>query len=78
MSDSLDLAFGRGPRSLNKSKEQFMDQNNRVLSRLGARELSEHEVEVVSGSLKIRRTFTPCFVDNKQQVLAGDQAIGEC
>ena len=78
MSDSPDLVFGRGPRSLYKSKEQFMDQSNRVLSRLGARELSEQEVEAVAGALRIRHTLTPCFVDSKQQRLAGDQAIGEC
>jgi hypothetical protein len=55
-----------------------MHQNNRVLGRLGARELSEQEVEAVGGSLRIHHTFTPCFVDSKQQRLAGDQAIGEC
>ncbi len=55
-----------------------MDQSNRVLSRLGARELGEQEVEAVAGALRIRHTLTPCFVDSKQQRLAGDQAIGEC
>jgi len=55
-----------------------MDQNNRVLSRLGARELSQQEIETVTGSLRIRHTLTPCFIDPKKQLLAGDQAIGEC
>jgi hypothetical protein len=55
-----------------------MDNDNRVLTRRGARELSEHEVETVTGAFKTRRTLTPCFVDNKQQFLNGDQAIGEC
>lgn len=55
-----------------------MDQENRVLSRKGARELSEQEVEAITGSLKIHRTLTPCFIDQKQQLLNGDQAIGEC
>ena len=55
-----------------------MDQDNRVLSRKGARELSEQEVEAVTGALKIRHTLTPCFIDKKQQLLNGDQAIGEC
>jgi hypothetical protein len=55
-----------------------MDQDNRVLGRKGARELSEQEVEIVTGALKVRRTLTPCFVDHKQQLLNGDQAIGEC
>jgi hypothetical protein len=53
-----------------------MDQNNRVLSRIGARELSEQEVEAVTGSFQ-RRTLTPCAVDsNKQQLFAGDTS--EC
>jgi hypothetical protein len=56
-----------------------MDQDNRVLSRLGARELSEQEIETVAGSLRIRHTLTPCFVDTKHnERLNGDQAIGEC
>jgi hypothetical protein len=59
-------------------KENHMDQNNRVLTRMGARELTEQEVETVTGAFKTRRTLTPCFVDSKQQLLNGDQAIGEC
>ena len=56
-----------------------MKEENRVLSRRGARELSEQEVEAVTGALKIiRHTLTPCFIDSKQQLLNGDQAIGEC
>jgi hypothetical protein len=55
-----------------------MDQDNRVLTRRGARELSEQEVETVTGAFRTRRTLTPCFVDSKQQLLNGDQAIGEC
>ena len=55
-----------------------MDQDNRVLGRKGARELSEQEVESVIGALKVRHTLTPCFVDRKQQLVNGDQAIGEC
>jgi hypothetical protein len=55
-----------------------MDQDNRVLGRLGSRELSEQEVEAVTGALKVRNTLTPCFVDKQQQLLNGDQAIGEC
>lgn len=55
-----------------------MNQDNRVLTRRGARELSEQEVETVTGAFKTRRTLTPCFVDSKQQFLNGDQAIGEC
>ena len=55
-----------------------MDQDNRVLTRKGARELSEQEVETATGAFKVRRTLTPCFVDSKQQFLNGDQSIGEC
>ncbi len=55
-----------------------MDKTNRVLGRVGSRELSEQEVEAVTGALKVRHTLTPCFVDKQQQLLNGDQAIGEC
>ncbi|MGZ4840867.1 MAG: hypothetical protein ACXV5J_03920 [Candidatus Angelobacter sp.] len=55
-----------------------MDQDNRVLSRIGARELTEQEVDAVNGALKVRHTLTPCFIDKKQQLLNGDQSIGEC
>jgi hypothetical protein len=55
-----------------------MEIENRVLGRMGARELSEQEVEAVTGAFKTRRTLTPCFVDSKQQLLNGDTAIGEC
>jgi len=55
-----------------------MKDQSRVLVRKGARELSEQEVETVTGAFKIRRTLTPCFIDSKQQLLNGDQAIGEC
>ena len=54
-----------------------MDNDNRVLSRIGARELTEQEVETVQGAFQ-RRTLTPCFIDKKQQLLNGDTAIGEC
>jgi hypothetical protein len=55
-----------------------MNQDNRVLTRRGARELSEQEVETVTGAFKVNRTLTPCFVDKKQQLVSGDQTIGEC
>lgn len=55
-----------------------MDKNNRVLSRIGARELNEQEVEAVQGALIVRHTTTLCFIDKKQQLVSGDQAIGEC
>lgn len=55
-----------------------MDKNNRVLGRMGARELTEQEVDAVQGGLKVNHTLTPCFIDKKQQLLNGDQSIGEC
>jgi hypothetical protein len=59
-------------------KEEPMDKNNRVLGRMGARELTEQEVDTVQGAFQVRHTLTPCFIDKKQQLLNGDQAIGEC
>jgi hypothetical protein len=59
-------------------KEEHMDTNNRVLGRVGARELTEQEVDTVQGAFQVRHTLTPCFIDKKQQLLNGDQAIGEC
>jgi len=59
-------------------KEEPMDKNNRVLGRMGARELTEQEVDAVQGAFQVRHTLTPCFIDKKQQLLNGDQAIGEC
>ena len=55
-----------------------MGKDNRVLSRIGARELTEQEVETVQGAFQVRHTLTPCFIDKKQQLLNGDQTIGEC
>ena len=55
-----------------------MEKDTRVLSRIGARELTEQEVETVQGAFQVRHTLTPCFIDKKQQLLNGDQAIGEC
>jgi hypothetical protein len=53
-----------------------MNNENRVLIRMGARELSEQEVEAVTGGLKIARTLSPCFVDKNKQLFAGDTS--EC
>jgi hypothetical protein len=55
-----------------------MDKNNRVLGRMGARELTEQEVDAVQGALRVHHTLTPCFIDKQKQLLNGDQAIGEC
>jgi hypothetical protein len=66
------------PAQPQQSRRNFMDQDNRVLTRRGARELSEQEVESVTGAFKANHTLTPCFIDNKKQFLNGDQTIGEC
>lgn len=54
-----------------------MNQDNRVLCRSNARELTENEVQAVSGALTIH-TFTPCIVNTQGELLAGDSSIGEC
>jgi len=54
-----------------------MNEDNRVLGRTGARDLSEAEVLAVTGAFRVH-TLTPCIVDRKGNLLAGDQSIGEC
>ena len=48
-----------------------MNQDNRVLSRLGARELTQEEEDKVQGGF---RTLTVCTFFNGQK----DEDIGEC
>jgi hypothetical protein len=50
-----------------------MNQDNRVLGRKGARELTPREVEYVTGAIS---TQTPCTL--KHHKLDGDVSIGEC
>jgi len=52
-----------------------MNDNNRVLTRRGARMLSEEEVDRVSGSLP---TDTACTWDPRGNIADGDVRIGEC
>jgi hypothetical protein len=52
-----------------------MNENNRVLSRRGARDLSPEEIERVSGSLQ---TDTACTWDPKRGGTDGDTFLGEC
>jgi hypothetical protein len=54
-----------------------MKQENRVLGRSGARELTESEVQAVTGGFRVH-TLTLCIVDTRGSMLAGDQNIGEC
>lgn len=50
--------------------------NTRVLSRIGARELTPKEMENVSGGIRQIRTQTACTVALTTSNLDGD--VGEC
>jgi hypothetical protein len=52
-----------------------MDQDNRVLCRKGARDLSAEETDRINGGL---RTLTPCTIGNGPHHRDGDASIGEC
>ena len=52
-----------------------MNDNNRVLSRLGARTLSAEEIQLVSGGFT---TLTACTFDPELRSKDGDASIGEC
>jgi hypothetical protein len=52
-----------------------MDQNNRVLCRNGARELTKQETDLISGGL---RTLTLCTIGHGPHHRDGDASIGEC
>jgi len=52
-----------------------MNDDNRVLTRRGARDLSAEEMEIVSGGV---RTLTACTIDPELRAKDGDAAIGEC
>jgi hypothetical protein len=54
-----------------------MKEDNRVLGRIGARDLSAEEVNAVSGGFRAH-TVTPCIVDRRGNFINGDTAIGEC
>ena len=54
-----------------------MKQENRVLGRAGARELTQEEVMAVTGAFRVH-TLTPCIVDRNGNLMNGDQSIGEC
>lgn len=49
--------------------------NNRVLCRNGARELTEQETDLINGGL---RTLTPCTIGQGPHHRDGDVSIGEC
>lgn len=52
-----------------------MNDQNRVLIRLGARDLTPAEVERVSGGL---RTLTACTISLTSTQRDGDTFLGEC
>ena len=54
--------------------------NNRVLSRMGARELSKAEVDKVLGASchKPPCTLTLCTIDATGKATDGDVSLGEC
>jgi hypothetical protein len=54
--------------------EQAMNDQNRVLARKGARDLTHEEVELASGGL---RTLTLCSINSLGQ-RDGDVSLGEC
>jgi hypothetical protein len=54
-------------------------QNDRVLSRMGARELTSEEATRVSGSRRVLPTNTVCtFPSPANPKGDGDQSLGEC
>ena len=60
-----------------RERGKMMSQDNRVLSRIGARELTAEEVDQVVGGFTVR-THTLCLVDPQGNFFNGDTAIGEC
>lgn len=54
-----------------------MNQDNRVLGRIGARDLTTEEVNAVAGGFT-QHTLTPCIADRQGNYVNGDTAIGEC
>ena len=54
------------------------EQNNRVLNRLGARELSEEEVAKVNGSRSLPTNTVCTFPSTTNPKPDGDSSLGEC
>ena len=54
-----------------------MNNDNRVLGRIGARDLSDEETAMVTGGFR-NHTLTPCIADRQGNYVNGDTAIGEC
>jgi hypothetical protein len=54
-----------------------MNNDNRVLGRIGARNLSDEEINLVTGGFTAH-TLTPCIADRQGNFVNGDTAIGEC
>jgi hypothetical protein len=71
----LFAVVGPAPRTRTDKKERSMHDDNRVLSRRGARELNAEEIDRVGGSIN---TDTACTWDPKRGAADGDAFIGEC
>lgn len=54
-----------------------MNQDNRVLARSGARDLTPEEINEVVGGFR-SHTVTLCIADRQGNYMNGDTAIGEC
>jgi hypothetical protein len=54
-----------------------MKHDNRVLGRVGARELNTNEIERVQGAI-VPHTLTACALRANGQQLFGDTSLSEC
>jgi hypothetical protein len=67
--------YGRRKSCSAKRSKCMHEDNNRVLCRNGARELTEQETDRINGGL---RTLTPCTIGPGPHHRDGDASIGEC
>jgi hypothetical protein len=70
------LLAGTNPTNPAERKET-MKQENRVLGRVGARELNTNEIERVQGAI-VHHTLTACALRTNGQQLFGDTGFSEC
>ena len=56
----------------------MLKQNNRVLNRLGARELNEEEVAKVNGSRTLPTNTVCTYPSTTNPKPDGDSSLGEC
>jgi hypothetical protein len=67
--------IGPGYRTQNCDKEKNMKEQDRVLIRRGARELTPTEADLINGGL---RTLTLCTIGGVTAQRDGDVSLGEC